>query len=193
MKALRWTAICAVTLIGGCENRDGTDDAATGDIDAHVVVTPDATTTTPDDAGVDAHSAPDDTGTDAHVEADAGPRDAGPEPCTSEGMFRRVGCVCGGMQSERCVSGSWSVIAACDRELVCAPGTFETRDVSRCGVQQRECPDGCGWTAWTDVVPRGPCDPASPPLCEPPATNCVCQSGCTCVPHPECPYPLESP
>lgn len=136
--------------------------------------------TMPPDAGV----AP-----DAAVPPDAARRDGG-IGCSSEGMFRRVPCACGGMQSEQCTSGRWTLVTPCDRTSICTAGAFETRDGARCSVQQRECPDGCAWTDWVDVVPRGECSAGAPDYCMSPR-NCRCTTTCQCVAVPGCPYPVR--
>lgn len=128
---------------------------------------------------------------DAVVPPDAPRRDGG-IGCSTEGMFRRVPCACGGMQSEQCTSGRWSIVAACDGVFVCTPGTFETREGFRCAVQQRECPDGCAWTEWTTVVPQGQCS-AGEEICaiESWPMNCDCTASCRCEAVPDCPFPVR--
>ncbi len=126
---------------------------------------------------------------DAVVPPDAPRRDGG-IGCSAEGMFRRVPCACGGMQSEQCTSGRWTLVAPCDRTPVCTAGAFETRDGARCSVQQRECPDGCAWTDWVDVVPRGECSAGAPDYCMSPR-NCRCTDTCQCIAVPGCPYPVR--
>ena len=126
---------------------------------------------------------------DAVVPPDAPRRDGG-IGCSAEGMFRRVPCACGGMQSEQCTSGRWTLVTPCDRMTVCTAGAFETRDGTRCSVEQRECPDGCAWTAWTTVVPRGACAAGAPDRCISPV-NCRCTATCQCEPVPGCPFPVR--
>ena len=184
----------SVSALGGCGQSVTVEDAAvvTG-LDAPSV---DAYSLPTEDSGTDAPSTTVDAGVDAFVAADSGPPDAGPEPCTSEGMFRRVACACGGMQSERCMSGRWQVAVACDRETVCTPGAFETREYGNCGMQQRECPDGCEWTEWDIVIPSGECNPAGTDTCYGPPTpeeNCHCLADCTCEGVPGCPYRVGRP
>jgi hypothetical protein len=182
-----------------------TEALAVAGVMASLTGCPQPTQDTPDafrvpDAFVAADAAmPDDVGNDAPVAVDAplpdaGPPDAGPERCTSEGMFRRVACACGGMQSDRCVGGVWTVAVACDGTGECAPGAFETNEqVEICRIQQRECSDACVWGAWYDVVPEGECNNGAGDECGLIAgrpTNCRCMADCTCGPVPGCGLPV---
>jgi len=165
-------------------------------------VRPDAAASTEDAPGLpplDAHALGD-TGTPEPLDTgappdsptfpvDAGPPDAfvAPESCAAEGMFRRVPCACGGMQSEQCTSGTWRVVVACDGMTECTPGAFETRmRTSHCAVDQRTCADDCSWGEWVNVRPPGECGGPGLVLCTA-TTNCDCQADCTCRPIPDCP------
>ncbi|MFN9810768.1 MAG: hypothetical protein ACK6CU_14165 [Deltaproteobacteria bacterium] len=181
--------------VAGCSSPSMVVDDASGGMDAAPEQPLDTGGPAPDAATEDT-AAPQDAGVDAPALGDAGPPDVGAAPCTAEGMFRRVDCACGGMQSERCSGGAWQIVVPCDRETVCMAGAFETMPYVNCGLQQRECPDGCGWTDWDVVVPSGECNPAMTDLCSGPPypeANCHCLADCTCEAIPGCPYRVGYP
>lgn len=169
------SAMIVGTLSGCPASSDGcvsiAEDAAV--LDSGVLAEVDAADS--DDAAVV------DVGDDAFVD------DAGPPPCSSEGMFRTVSCECGGTQNERCMDGFWVQATACSAVHVCDPGAFETQDARRCSVEQRVCGDDCQWQLWQVVVPPGECD-AGYSTCLL-GMNCDCQADCTCQPVPGCPNP----
>lgn len=194
-----WQTLMAIPLVAlvtsGCANEGPVAPDAPSDPDAALPVADanpdslDASVVSSDDTGSADAGAPADVFTPVDVAAEDAPGaapDAGPEPCASEGMFRRVACACGGMQSEQCTSGVWHVVVACDGVMECTPGAFETRMGSWCTVDQRTCADDCAWGDWTNVVPRGACPGPGVRICTV-TTNCECQSDCTCRPYPECP------
>lgn len=184
--------VVLLVTLGGCSEAPvSVPDAAMVDADVDDSARPEQDVGTSDanlqdaavhDAGNDAASS------DAMASVDEGAAvDAG-EPCTAPGMYRVVGCACGGHLSERCVDGSWTEVSACDATPECAPGSFELTEPNLyCSVDQRVCGDDCAWGAWTQVVPRGECA-AHTSQCVPLAgINCDCQTDCTCQPVPGCP------
>ncbi len=187
------------TLLGGCPASAEPGDAGTQDssrIDA-----PSIGEDAPFDPSLDAFRAaefdagglvPDASPADAFVPPhDTGPADAfvTPESCSSEGMFRRVPCECGGMQSERCTSGLWEIASPCDGTRTCTPGAYETREYVACRVDQRTCGEDCSWGEWLTVVPGGECGGDDLYLCTSRA-NCDCQPDCHCEPIPGCATPV---
>jgi hypothetical protein len=167
--------------------RDAADTSES--IDAPVMAEePDAAA--PDDGGESADDAnpADDAGLDASADAsptDAAVRtDAAREECTSPGMYRTTSCECGGMISQRCTGGFWVDVTTCTVTPTCTPGEFETRDGSRCEVQQRVCTSGCRWGSWMVVVPPGVCNPGATVCDDVRGLYCICSEDCSCTNDP---------
>jgi len=99
---------------------------------------------------------------DGSVVPDAGPADAGPEPCAEEGRTRVTACGtrCG-MGSQLCTGGLWEPNGPCLDEGECSAGALEMRATAMCGEETRLCGGACTWGAWNVTTVDGECEPAT--------------------------------
>jgi hypothetical protein len=190
LRKARVGVLAALLGLNGCPAADPPADAFTASADAPNA--PDQDAGAPDAGGDGDTGVPSMIDAGEPLDAPAAPTDIGPpdsysapEMCSAEGMFRRVACACGGMQSEQCMGGTWQIVVSCDGMMECTPGAFETRRGSYCVVDQRTCEDDCSWGAWLNVVPRGDCPTPGSAFCGG-TIDCICQPDCSCIDNPDC-------
>lgn len=98
---------------------------------------------------------------DASSSMDAGPTDAGPEPCPTEGETRTAPCGNCGTGQEMCTDGVWTATGVCLSQGECSAGSVEMETTELCGERARICDDACEWLPWDVLTEDGECLPGT--------------------------------
>ena len=168
-------ALVLLSLLSACDSRpiSGADSGPPADFDGGVIA-------------VDGAQPPRDAGTDA------GPADAGPQPCDDPGTSETVACGRCGTTTRFCSSDETWVYGPCTGESgVCEPGGVRSSACGHCGTQSERCTVACEWEPVGECSDEGECAPGttarSAEGCPAGQTRAVaCDDACTFAPAGAC-------